>query len=192
MNLVKFIPIPYPQLANNTIKFLYIGRMMDEKGIPELMEAAHRILKDFSGAEFHFIGWCESGYAERMAQWQQQQGIFYHGSQGDVRPFLEQAHCLVHPTYHEGMSNVCLEAAACARPIIASNISGCKEIFDEGVSGFGIEPRNIDSLEAVLRKFIALPHDKKIAMGLAGRAKIEKEFDRNIVVKAYLSEIQNI
>ncbi len=191
INLNKFQPLPYPK-SEKPLRFLYVGRMMDDKGIPELMDAIKAVSKDYPQTEFHFIGMCEAGYKSRMQAWQDTHGIFYHGPQKNIQPFIAQSHCLVHPTHHEGMSNVCLEAAASARPIIASDIPGCRETFTEGVSGFGIEATNFASIEASLRKFIALPHNTKIQMGLAGRQKVEKEFDRTLVVQAYLSEIKKI
>lgn len=191
INLQKFLPLAYP-IDNEKIRFLYVGRMMDDKGIPELMEAMKPIMKDYPHVEFHFVGMCEAGYASRMESWQKSHGIFYHGQQKDIPSFMAQSHCLIHPTHHEGMSNVCLEAAASARPIIASNIPGCRETFTEGMSGFGIEAKNPASIEAALRKFITLPHATKVQMGLAGREKVEKEFDRTFVVQAYLDKVKEI
>lgn len=191
VNLEKFSFIAYPE-SEKVCRFLYAGRIMDEKGIPELLEVAQRILPHFPQVEFHLIGGCESGYEARMQALQGKRGIFYHGQQKDVRPFLEKAHCLIHPSYHEGLSNVCLEAAACGRPIIASDIPGCRETFDEGISGFGIEPKNVDALEDAIRRFLALPHEAKQQMGIAGRQKVEREFDRNDVVQVYLSEVESI
>ncbi len=90
------------------------------------------------------------------------------------------------------MSNVLLEAAATGLPVLASNIPGCRETFDEGISGFGFEPRSVDSLVQAIERFVDLPHEQKAAMGLAGRKKMEREFDRQIVVDAYMREIENI
>ena len=96
------------------------------------------------------------------------------------------------PSYHEGMSNVLLEAASRGRSVLASNVPGCRETFDKGISGFGFEPRSVDSLVGTIERFIALPHEQKAAMGFAGRKKMEREFDRQIVVDAYMREIENI
>jgi galacturonosyltransferase len=101
-------------------------------------------------------------------------------------------HAVVLPSYHEGMANVLLEAAACARPVLASDVPGCRETFDEGFSGIGFEPRSVDSLEHAIETFIALPYEKKVAMGLAGRKKVELEFDRQIIVDAYMHEIHKV
>jgi galacturonosyltransferase len=120
----------------------------------------------------------------------QDEGIInYYGAKYDVRKFLKQFHAIVLPSYHEGMSNSLLEAAAVGRPILASRIPGCMEAFDEGVSGFGFESKSINSLANAIIDFINLPYEKKKCMGLNARKKVELEFDRWIVVEAYLEEI---
>ena len=115
-----------------------------------------------------------------------------HGNQIDVKPFIEKAHAIVLPSYHEGMANVLLEAASCGRPILASNIPGCQETFDEGVTGFGFEPKNVDSLCAAIEKFIVLPYEQKCEMGKLGRKKMEEQFNRQIVVNKYLEQINSL
>ena len=108
----------------------------------------------------------------------------------DVHTYKE-SHVVILPSHHEGIQRA-LEAASTGRPVLASNIPGCKETFDEGVSGFGFEVKSVDSLVKAIIKFIELPYEKKKLMGLAGRKKVEQEFDRNIVVDAYLEEINKI
>lgn len=116
----------------------------------------------------------------------------YLGVSDDVHNLIKQYHAVVLPSYHEGMANVLLEAAACGRPVLASNVPGCRETFDEGVSGLGFEAKSVDSLVSVIERFITLPYEKKVAMGIAGRKKMEQEFDRQIVVEAYMKEIKAI
>ena len=119
--------------------------------------------------------------------------IEYFGRQDDIIPFMKKSYCTIHPSYYpEGMSNVLLETAATGRPIIASNIAGCKETFEEGISGIGFEPKDGKSLFLAVERFIELPYDKKRMMGIRGREKIEKEFDRNIVIAAYINQINII
>jgi galacturonosyltransferase len=83
------------------------------------------------------------------------------------------------------MSNVLLESAASGRPVIASNIPGCKEVFDENISGFSFKIKDQESLNKTIEKFLQLPHDQKKQMGIAGRNKVIKEFSREFVVKIY-------
>ncbi|MEG1926785.1 MAG: glycosyltransferase, partial [Ruthenibacterium sp.] len=118
--------------------------------------------------------------------------IQYHGQQKDILRFQMRSSCTVHPTYYpEGMSNVLLESAACGRPIITTDRSGCREIVEDGVNGFICKQKDTADLVLQIEKFLALSPDARRAMGLAGRAKVEKEFDRQIVVNAYLREIEH-
>ena len=105
-------------------------------------------------------------------------------------PFFSMANCIVHPSYYpEGMSNVLLEAAAHARPIICTNRSGCKETVDDSKSGFVVPIKNTEEVIKCVEKIIKMSFEERKQMGLNGRSKIEKEFDRKIVVKKYLKEI---
>lgn len=95
------------------------------------------------------------------------------------------------PSYHEGMSNVILEAAASGRPVLATNISGCQEGFEDGVTGFGFPPKDQEALHRTVIRFINLSYEERVQMGRRGREKMEREFDRTKVVQAYLQEIQS-
>ena len=115
------------------------------------------------------------------------------GSVKDVRPYLYGVHCLVHPSFYpEGMSNVCLEAAACGRAVITTKRPGCKETVEDGVSGYLIPQQDATALTDALLEFLNLSYEQKVQMGLAGRARMESMFDRNQIVKAYEEEIRNI
>ena len=117
----------------------------------------------------------------------------YHGSQKDVKPFIARAHAIIHPsTYGEGMSNVLLENASSARPLITTDNPGCKETVDDGNSGFIYHGGNVDEMTAAVEKFLAMPNEERKAMGLAGRSHVENNFSREIVVKAYLEKIEKI
>lgn len=127
-----------------------------------------------------------------MKEFEERGIIKYHGRQEDVRKPHRISNCTIHPTYYpEGMSNVLLESAACGRPIITTNRSGCKEIVDDGENGYLVEQQNSNDLIDKVEKFINLNYEKK-RMGLAGRAKVEKEFDRQIVICKYLEEIVGV
>lgn len=186
VNLTKHTYEPYPQ--GEEIKFLYIGRMMREKGTGELLEAA-KALKD-EKTEFQLLGYCDEDYQEQLDAYEKEGLIEQLGFHPVVHEYLKVASALVLPTYHEGMSNVLMEASATGRPVIATNISGCKEIFEEGVTGFGCEPKNSASLIEALKKFRELPPSKREAMGKAAREKMEREFDRAAVAEAYWKEIE--
>lgn len=172
-----------------TIRFLFIGRIMKAKGIDELLEAAIQIKESNANVEFHIVGFCEEGYADQLKELNDSGVIHYHGQQDDVHKFIKNSHATILPSYHEGISNVLLESASTGRPILASRVTGCKETFDEGISGFGFEAKNVDALVRTIQKFIEVPFGKKKQMGLAGRKKMEEEYDRKIVIDAYLEQI---
>ncbi len=188
VNIEDFLPLPYPS-KNKSINFLFAGRIMKDKGVHELLEAFKLVKRQYQNVELHIIGSFDEDYRDIINSSVESGLIKYYGYQENVKPFLEKAHAAVLPSYHEGMSNSLLEAAASARPIIASNIPGCKEIFDDGVTGFACETRDVDTLVEAMLNFISLSHEEKVKMGLRARKKIEKEFDRRFVVKGYLEEV---
>ena len=176
----------YPE--GNDTYFLYVGRMMREKGIGELLTAARRL----SGERVHFglMGYCDEDWQEKLDEAQQQGFIDQLGFHTEVNEYYKKASAVVMPTYHEGMSNVLMEASACGRPVIASNISGCREIFEDGVTGIGFAPKSADSLTDALKKFLALDRGQRAAMGQAAHDKMAREFDRTKVTAAYMQEIE--
>ena len=181
----------YP--SDGKIKFIFISRLLKEKGIEEYFGAATRIKKKYTETEFHVVGPCEDAYDEQLKKLQSAGTIIYHGLQADVRPFIGAVHCTVHPSFYpEGMSNVLLESCAAGRPIITTDRPGCGEIVEDGVNGFVVKQQDADDLAAKIERFILLPYEKKKEMGLAARRKVELEFDRQIVVDAYLKEVKSI
>lgn len=187
VNLNQYSLLEYPD--DTVIEFVFISRVMREKGINEYLKAAAYIRGKYAGTVFHVLGFCEEDYEGSLKDLHQKGIIKYHGMQRDVRPFLENSHCIIHPSFHEGMSNVLLEGAASGRPIITTNISGCKEIVDEGENGYLVEKENSEALIEKIEVFLQLSYEDKKEMGLAGRRKVEKEFDRQIVVEAYMKVI---
>lgn len=191
VNTKYFHLLDYP--SDETIEFAFISRIMKEKGVDQYIEAAQYIRKKYPNTRFHVLGFCEEAYENKLEELQKSGIIQYHGMQSDVREYHKIAHCIIHPTYYpEGMSNVLLESAASGRPVITTNRSGCREIVDDGVNGYIVEQQNSQDLIEKIEKFIELRHEEKKKMGLAGRAKVEKEFDRQIVVEAYMEEIEKI
>lgn len=191
VNLNKHKAMPYPE-NSDTINFLFIARVLKEKGIDLYLNSAKRIYEKHKNVVFHICGLCDDeSYLGLLDEAEKSGYIKYHGQQKDMIPFFEMAHCIVHPSYYpEGMSNVLLEAAAHCRPIIATDRSGCRETVDDKKSGFIVPIKDEAALVNALEAFLAMPYDQKRDMGLAGRAKIEKEFDRQFVVGAYLEEIE--
>ena len=191
VNTNYFSLLTYP--SDETIEFMFISRIMKQKGIDQYLEAAEFIRSKYPNTRFHVLGFCEEEYEEKLKQLQKRGVIEYHGMQKDVRKYHEISHCTIHPTYYpEGMSNVLLESCACGRPIITTDRSGCREIIDDGINGFLVKPKNTQDLIEKIEKFINLSYEKKRLMGLAGRAKVERKFDREIVLNAYIEEIRKL
>lgn len=186
VNLEKHPFEEYPQTGGT--KLLFIGRMMRAKGIFELCEAVEKLSKKYD-VTLDIIGWCEEECETLKASFSAESPIRYLGWKEDVHSFVKDCHTVVLPSYHEGMANVLLEAQAGGRPVLASNIPGCRETFEEGVSGFGFEARNEESLRAAIEKFCLLNNEERAKMGKAARKKVERDFDRKNVVKAYLEAI---
>ena len=189
VNLERFTLKEYP--SGDTIRFAFISRIMKEKGIDQYLEAAETTKKKYPNTEFHICGFCETEYEGKLNEFNDNGTVIYHGMLRDVAGFLDDIHCVVHPTYYpEGLSNVLLEASASGRPIITTDRSGCREVIDDGVNGYMIPQKDSKALIKAIDKFMQLDYESKKAMGIAGRKKVEKEFDRQSVVNKYLGELK--
>lgn len=172
--------------------FLYVGRIMKEKGSDELLYSAKEIKKEYPDTVFKLVGYYEDDYQEIVEKLEKENIVEFISYQKDVHPLYKEASAVIVPSYHEGMSNVILEAASTGRPVLASNIPGCKEGFDDGKTGIGFEARNKDALLNAIRQFMKMSYDSRVEMGRCAREKMENEFDRNKVVNAYLEEIKKV
>lgn len=191
VNLQRFSVLQYPSDAHK--EFAFISRIMKEKGIDQYLAAAEYIHEKYPDTIFHICGFCEQAYEERLKELQDKNIIVYHGMVRDIKAILKDVHCVVHPTYYpEGLSNILLEACACGRPIITTDRSGCREVIDDGINGFVVKQQDSENLIEKLEQFMALSWVERRNMGLAGRKKVEQKFDRNIVVNAYLRDIDAI
>ena len=188
VNLKRHCFEPYPE--DDQVRFLYVGRMLREKGIEELLEAAKQLHDD--DTEFALLGYPDEDYQDKLDAYEKEGYIKQLGFDPDVHVYIKNASALVLPTYHEGMSNVLMEASATGRPVIATNISGCKEIFEEGVTGFSCEPKSSEDLIRALKKFLKLSREERAVMGQKARQKMEREFDREKVADAYMEEIETV
>jgi glycosyltransferase involved in cell wall biosynthesis len=181
VDLERFTYTEYPEDSNET-RFIYIGRVMKEKGIDELFAVMKRLYTDGMNCSLDLLGDFEEDYAEQLKKYEKEGWLRYHGRQSDVRPFIANAHCFVLPSWHEGMANTNLECAAMGRPIITSNIHGCLEAVIDGESGLLCERKDINSLYRVMKTFIEIPYAKKKQMGINGRRHVESIFDKKKVV----------
>ena len=185
VNLDHYRYAEYPH-GDDTVRFLFIGRVMAEKGVDELFEAMGRLRHEGFDCTLDVLGHFEEHYEAKIRDSEAEGWLNYHGQQKDVRPFIEKAHCFVLPSWHEGMANTNLECAAMGRPLITSNIHGCKEAVVENVSGLLCQPQNPENLYETMVRFLHLTHEDRVAMGRAGRKHMEEVFDKNKVVEQTL------
>ena len=175
------------------IIFIFIGRIMKDKGIEEFLGAAEYIKRSNPATRFQIVGFYdEQEYSDKIDSLVKQNIIEFLGPSTDTRVEMSQADCIVLPSYHEGMSNVLLEGAAMGLPLITTDIHGCKEAVDDGKNGFLCKVKDTESLIDAMERFIALSAEERRQMGLHGREKMVKEFDRKLVIGQYIKVIQNV
>ena len=181
INLEEYRYRQYPN--NEKVHFLYLGRIMKEKGMDELFAAVEQLRKN--GCEFvlDLVGFFEDEYKKQVEQLQSEGVVRFYGFQENPKPYYAQTDCVVLPSYHEGMSNVLLEAAASGRAIITTDIPGCREAVDNGKSGMLCKVKSTDSLYKAMKRFTELSREKRELLGKAGREEMEKEFDKKKVVE---------
>lgn len=192
VNLDKFQYLEYPK--GEMVEFLFISRILKEKGIEQYLDMAQVIRQKYPNTIFHVLGFCEEDYegAERFQAFQEQGIIEFHGMVGDVIPFLKRSQCTVHPSFYpEGMSNVCLESAASGRVVITTKRPGCADTVEDGITGFLVEERSAADLIDKVEQFLALSIEEREQMGKAARQRMEAYFDRKIVIQRYLSVLKN-
>lgn len=191
VNINHYKLLEYPK--DNIIRFVFVSRIMKEKGIDYYLEAATYFKNKYDNIEFHICGFLEEDYKQVIDNAVKENIVIYHGLVDDIREVFKDMHAIIHPTYYpEGMSNVLLEAAATGRPGIASNRSGCREIIDHSTTGYLFEPHNVEELISKIEEFIKLSNEDKKNMGISARNKVVNEFNRDIVVNEYMNKIKRI
>ena len=188
VNLNKFQYMEYPDETIRPINIVFVGRIMKVKGVFEIAEVA-KMLQERTDIYFTIVGDVEEGTENPFVGIKNVNCVGYHK---DVRPFLKDAHAVILASYHEGLANVLLEGAACGRPVLTTRVHGCQETIDEGVTGLGFEPKNVDSLKQTILAFLELPYEEKVQMGIAGRKKVEAQYDRKIVIEVYKNKIKEL
>lgn len=191
VSLERYPLVPYP--VSEDFQFLFISRVLKEKGIFEFVDAAREIKKKHPTYTFHVIGPYDKEYEEYLKTAETDGIVKVHGKVFKVADFIKNSHCTIFPSYYaEGMANVLLESAASGRPVITTNLPGCGETVDDGITGYIIRPKDASDIIDKINKFISLSPQQRKEMGEAGRKKMESQFDRKIVVNAYIDEINNI
>ena len=188
VNLEDYPYQSYPQ--EGAVRFLFVGRVMHEKGVDELFAAAKRMKQEYGdGVEFHIVGSFEEGYKPLMDELEKAGVVKYHGYQSDMKRFYAMASCVVLPSYHEGMSNVLLEAAASGRPLITSDIPGCREAVEDGNSGYLCPAKDANALYGAMQRVMELSVEQRSEMGCRGRERMEQQFSKTAVVTETIDKL---
>lgn len=190
IDLHRFRPCKAPAKR----RYLFVGRLIQDKGIYEFIDAVRSLKERYPQIEFAVLGALyphnpTAVSSNTLNEWVRDDLIRYLGSTDDVVPELAAAECVVLPSYREGLSRVLLEAAAMARPIITTDVPGCRDVVDDGLTGFLCQPHDTSDLAAKIEKMIRLPAGRRAAMGKRGRRKVESEFDEKIVIDICLKAI---
>ena len=191
VDLDRYQYLDYPK---DEINFLFVSRILKEKGIDHYLETAQYIKAKYDNVNFYILGKIvDEEYKSILDDYTEQGIVKYEGQQSDMVKYQQLSSCTVHPTYYpEGMSNVLLESLASGRPIITTNVCGCKEILKDGVNGFLVEQQSTDSLKNVVEKFVNMPVEERIALGKNGRQKMENEFNRKDIINKYFEVVKGI
>ncbi len=199
----KFKPSPRQEEKDTPLRFLFIARLLKDKGLYEYVRAARIIQdsilddQDLEKPQFFILGAYYPGNPtaiteSKMKEWEEDGVVSYLGTSDDVKSVIAEYDCVVLPSYREGLSKVLLESASMAKPIITADVPGCKEVVDHGVNGFLCEIKSPESLAEQMMKVAALGIEGREEMGLNGRAKVINEFDEKIVIKKYLEVIKKL
>ena len=182
---------------NIKFRFLLIARMLRDKGVGEYVEAAKLLRARWPQVEFCLLGFVDvqnpaAISRKEMDTWVAEGVVNYLGVSDDVRAEITTADCIVLPSYREGTPRTLLEAAAMARPIITTDAVGCREVVDDGVNGYLCKVRDAGDLAEKMERMLSLSKEQRVKMGMRGRAKMEAEFDEQIVIKKYLTAIETL
>jgi len=188
VDLEQFAPASLPK---GPPVFLFIGRLLRDKGVVEFVEAARSVRREYPDARFQLLGGLDEGNRTAIRQpaldsWLAEGIVEHLGTADDVRPFIAAATAVVLPSYREGLPRSLLEAAAMARPLIASDVPGCRDVIEDGVNGYLCNVRDAAALADAMRRLASLPRTRQRAMGEAGRRWVQERFNEKLVVRAYL------
>lgn len=195
VDLKHFTPAPSGEAGGRPLVFLLVARLLWDKGVDEFVKAAEIVREVAPRMRFCLLGpaedknpagvgrtavdgWCRAGLVE------------YWGVAEDVRPHMNASDCVVLPSYREGTPRSLLEAAAMAKPLIATDVPGCRDVVDDGVNGFICAVRNPGDLADKILRVIALSSERRLAMGAAGRAKMQREYSEDLVIDRYVAAIE--
>lgn len=178
----RFIPVPPPNSIPLTI---LPSRMIWDKGVGEFVEAARMIRESGVKARFALVGNNDIGNPtcipfEKLTQWQKEGNVEWWGWQDDVATVISMCHIVCLPSYREGLPKILIEAASCGRPIVTTDVPGCREVVKDGINGYLVPPKNADKLKEALLKLIE-SEEKRSEMGKASRNFAEQQFSNQII-----------
>lgn len=184
-----------PHRERDGCTFLFVGRLLWDKGIGEFVEAARLVRARLPGARFQLLGFLDVPNRTAVSRsdvdgWAAEGLIEYLGAQGDVRPFVAAADCIVLPSYREGLPRSLLEGAAMGKPLIASDVPGCRDVVEHRANGLLCAVRDPGSLADAMMLMAEMPHQLRAEMGALGRKTVEQRFDQQIVIGLYLAAIE--
>ena len=197
VDLTRFVPMPLVAKPNDQTVFLLVARMLWDKGVGEYVQAARTVRAVHPGARFQLLGFLDVANPSavpraKVEAWVAEGVVDYLGSTDDVRPCLEQADCVVLPSYREGVPRTLLEAAAMARPIITTDAPGCRDTVIDSKTGFLCRAADASDLAEKILRFIAMTPDARLAMGQNGRTFVEKNFDERLMIQSYLKLVDEL
>tara|TARA_R110002049_G_scaffold23781_3_gene84442 strand:+ start:49207 stop:50328 length:1122 start_codon:yes stop_codon:yes gene_type:complete len=197
IDLAHFRPSGVPRVPGAQVTFILIARMLRDKGVVEYVNAARAIKSEFPDCRFQLAGAC--GVENRTAigsatiyEWVEEGAVEYLGELSDVRTALLDVDCVVLPSYREGLPRVLLEAGAMGKPIVATDVPGCRDVVDDGVTGILCDVQSVESLYDALKSFLELSDNERFLMGQAGRKKVEDQFGQERVVEIYQKAIRDL
>lgn len=189
VDLMRFRPSGKENNGEHII-FLMVARPLYDKGYSEYVVAAKKIKERYDNVEFQLLGPIDLVYPNHVPKDvimkdHNEMIINYLGASSNVIPIIEKASCVVLPSYHEGLSRSLMEAIAMGKPVITTDISGCRETVEDGRNGYLVLPKDAASLKNAFENFIHLSNEERIEMGKYGRTKAEREFDIKKVIEVY-------
>lgn len=195
VDLERFRPTPFP--ADNPFCFLLIARLVWDKGVQEYVGASLLVRQRYPSARFQILGPVDVDNRTAvpraaLEQWVKEGVVEHIAAADDVRPFVARANCVVLPSYREGLPRSLLEASAMARPIVATDVPGVRDVVDDGVTGLLCEARSAESLAAAMLSMMELSREERSQMGRAGRHRVERDFDIKVVTRRYLEAVKGV
>jgi glycosyltransferase involved in cell wall biosynthesis len=194
IDLDHFAPAP---LSDGPPTFLLIARLLRDKGVVEFMQAARSLRAELPNAQFQLLGPIDEGNRTAIARaelddWVRDGVVEYLGTTDDVRPFIAAATAIVLPSYREGLPRSLLEAAAMERPLIATDVPGCRELVEDGSNGYLCRVRDPASLAAAMKRLAELPDEDRLAMGQAARKQVQERFSEEFLIRSYLNVLSEL